>query len=287
MAEKSSQGQWRGIDINPPDLSVAIPYINNTKKTYECIQRLYDYSSRPIELILINNGSTETLENIPPFWGTHMIVNKKNLGVLPTLRQSAKIANSPYLLHMHNDVLIQERGWENRIIESFEQDDKLALIGFFGSAGIGENGARLAPESNMLGLEWGTPGNLHGSVLTGLKPSTIFDSLAMCFRLDILNQVGIPDDMPPHHWYDRIMTLRIIDAGWRAATLGIAFDHDGGGSSGGLMEFSKNWCEENGLDPGENPDLTMYMYGLSIFDRDYAWRLPLYVDMDYNYRWRR
>ena len=273
-----------------PDISVAIPFIRSYDLTSKCLEYLHKNSTKRVEVILLDNGSfvlggKNEWPKLPSFWGSNMIVYPENVGVFPTLLKSIEIANTPYLLHMHNDVLIHEKGWDERIIKAFEDDPQLGMVGFFGAPGVGPDGARLAPHGNMLGREWGTPGNLHGGILQDMFPSCVFDSLAMCFRVDAFKKLPIPDNMPPHHWYDRIITLLMIESGWRAATIGIAFDHHGGGSSTNLLTFSEDWCAKNGVDPGQNADLAMYLYGKSIFDTLFGWRLPLRVDEQYNYTW--
>ena len=265
-------------------IAVAIPFIDQPEITQRCLEVLVENSRGDLELILVDNGSKEKLKKIPPVWGSHYIRNETNQGVLTSLKQALEVTNSKILLHMHNDVLIWEPGWDLRIEETFKQYPRLGLAGFFGAKKITPDGARIGPESNMLGKEWGTPGSLHGSLLTGLSPSVIFDSLAMIWRVSAIKEVGIPDEIPPHHWYDRILTLRMLYADWNCATIGIAFDHAGSLTYGAtdFSAFAREWCERFGVDPGADPDLALYNYGKSLFERDYVNtnRVPLEVFME-------
>lgn len=274
-------------------LSVAIPFVGQHHVTKRCLEVLIQHAGEPLQIILIDNGSPDLfpLRDVPSRAGNHVtyLRNPENLGTLESLRQALDAATEPVLVHMHNDVLIHEDGWDRRIREAFEADPQLALAGFFGAPTVGPDGGRVGAHSNMVGLEWGSAWTPHGAHLTDLAPACIFDSLCMIWRVAALRQIGIPDDYPPHHWYDRLLSVRTIDAGWHAATIGIAFDHAGSLTHGKpetqWHAFADRWCRAHGIDPGDNSDHAVYHYGETLFVETYGRRLPLTIGPHYQALW--
>jgi GT2 family glycosyltransferase len=270
-------------------IAVAIAFVDQEAVTRRCLERLGEMTEGELELILVDNGSTVPYPGPLDFARVHHLRNETNLGFLTGLRQALDVVESPLLVHTHNDVLIHEKGWDRRLQEAFAADPALGLAGFFGAPGLDRHGHRIGPHSNMLGQEWGVPYHVHGGHLAGQHPACVFDGLAMIWRVQCLRQIGIPLEYPPYYWFDVLITLRAIAAGWRAATIGIAFDHAGGTTSlsPAGRDLPLTWCVEHGVAPEPTPDGALFNYGRSLFDRDYGWRMPLGVDLDYQYTWTR
>jgi len=266
-------------------LSIVMPVRNVEDATDECIQHLTEYVSSDIEIIVVDNGS------VTPYNHHNAITirNEKNVGFWPAMVQGIERASSEYVLCMHNDVFVWEYGYNKRIIEAFQSDPLIGAVGFFGGRGVCTIGGRGYPESNMLGKKHGTAGRYHGYLLTGSHPAVVFDSLAIAIRKSHLEHVS-RETLPPHHWTDRLLCLRLIKAGYRCLTLGIAFDHGGSFTAiESLNTFTEEWCKEKGLELDQNWDHTLYQYGLRMFQQEMKELLPdnttqLCVDKEWKYR---
>jgi hypothetical protein len=94
----------------------------------------------------------------------------------------------------------------------------------------------------------------------------------------------------PHHFYDRIIPLKLIDAGYKIATLGLGFDHWSGAtanSSEKYTESGKKWLEATGqYQDGVNIDKQIYDIAEKQFFTEFGRRIPCYVQSDWNYEWR-
>jgi glycosyltransferase involved in cell wall biosynthesis len=238
-----------------------------------------------VELLVVDNDSIE------PYTDTayqRVLRNNVNPGVYASLAQGTEQTSNNLVLWMHNDVLLHEKNWDTRIEREFEKDTKLGLAGFFGGRGVGMDGGRIHPEGNLLGKEWGQNISVHGHKLTGTHPAVVFDSLAMVFRKDIFYSIQVPY-VAPHHWFDRIMTLWFVSKGYHALTIGIAFDHAGGGTSVANSrrhsEFVERWCRSKGLPLDQNWDHTLYQYGYKFFRNQWKGKFPVMVDRNFNVQW--
>lgn len=265
-------------------LSIVIPFVDQfhllTKTLDQIIKTVYELP----DLILVDNGSDTTFETLYPHT---YIRNDKNVGVFGALQQGIKAATTDIVITMHSDVLLWENDWDLRIENEFANDPLLALVGLFGGRSVSYDGGRGHPESNMVGKEWGSSGGLHGHLLTDKHPAVVFDSLFLGFRKSIFNQLPLPN-MPPHHWFDRIITLVTVLEGYHALTLGIPFDHYGGGTSvatPATPKFDKataEWVSNNNIPLNINPDYTMYKYGEALFQKIMNPHRLISVDRNFN-----
>lgn len=267
-------------------LSVVIPVRNMHEITEECITNLNNFAQGPLDIIVIDNASDVKFPN--QFNNVRVIYNTLNLGFWPSMWQGLAIAESQYVLMMHNDVLVYDKDFDRRIIDEFVLNEKLGAVGFFGGRGVDSNGGRGHPEGNMLGKRYGTPQSAHGHLLTEDHPAVVFDSLAICLNKNTLHLID-PETIPPHHWTDRLLCLRLIRAGFHCLTVGIGFDHGGSftAATNSMNTFSEDWCNSKNLKLEDTWELTLYNYGLRMFKRELLELTQgydqIWVDKDFNY----
>lgn len=267
------------------NLSIVIPVTDKHELTDRCIRFLHIHSELEPEIIVIDNGS---LEPYQPVYDEQVIRNDQNIGVFPALLQGISAATNNIVMTMHNDVLVHEPKFDTRILKEFANDSLLGIAGFFGGRGVSENGGRDHAESNMQGLEWGMSYHQHSHLQPATHPAVVFDSLALILNKEVFYNVFPPEEqalIAPHHWYDRIVTLGIVMAGYHALTIGVAFDHYGGGTSvanTAFSDFTERWVQEKGLPLEQNADYTMYMYGERYFRNKWRGKFPIRVDKNFN-----
>lgn len=269
-------------------LSVVIPFTDRHELTERCVKSVLDRSDDRCQIILVDNGSVNSTRQtwLEQFRNVYFEENK---GVFPAIRAGLDFADADVVLCMHNDVLIHEQNFDQRILKEFEKDGHLGIAGFFGARGVARDGGRMHPESNMKGLEWGQHGSIHGTMMNGTSPAVVFDSLALVIRKSILHACFTDDELDaiaPHHWFDRILTLKMVLRGFHALTIGVAFDHLGGGTSVANPAFdaaTKRWCEQKGIDPVPSADAAMYAYGRRQFEA-LTGTFPVQVDSKFRIR---
>lgn len=270
-------------------ITVAIPCIDRVKVVQHCLSLLKENSISDIDILIIDNGSSQDL-GLDKF-NIRIVRNAENIGMIRSLEQARDESDSDILVYMHNDVYIQEYGWDQRVEQAFSEIPDLGLLGFFGSLGVHPDGGRDQCYSNMIGKDGGSNWAAHGDHTTELLPASMLDGLCMIFRREALLNVGIPLHYPPHHWYDRIIPIAFIGNGWKVGILGIAFDHDHIDNTVGTKQYQESsirWLEEhNAFIPAAGVDDSIYTYGLNLFRMEVGNALPLYVDKDtWKYKWK-
>jgi len=204
-----------------------------------------------------------------------------------------------YLCFIHSDLLIRDEGWDVRVVEAFDRDPKLGLLGFVGSPMIdpkGGRGYRSSTRLNFVGATYKDFGKAsgadeHGVRNTGLIPAANLDHCAMVFRTSVLEKVTPQEgNLVLEHFTDRTWCCEVLEMGFHVAYLGIACDHLSGGIRGGAAEATKlrkKWLTENGIPFDDTTDVANLIY-LESEKRFLAkWRdqkkfIPLRVGHDYS-----
>lgn len=113
-----------------PDVTIIIPVFNTAKYLNECIKSLMLIKFSSIEVIFIDNNSTdgsfEILKKIKKK-GFRIIKNKKNYGQSYSLNKAIKISKSKFIAIMDSDDICLP----NRIVESFnflKQNPKYVMV---------------------------------------------------------------------------------------------------------------------------------------------------------------
>jgi len=262
-------------------LVTVVPVLNAFDVAQDSLRRMMLLAHEP-EILAIDNGSSQSLAGQVKAWKlehVEVVRNAHNVGNYAAFAQGLKLAQkreADVIAFFHSDLIIHERWWDDRVRVAFEQDPKLGLLGFIGSREIDGSGGRgLGTASNFLGLFGGGPAEVHGARLTGLMPAAVVDGCSMIFRTEALAQIGSRRDYPPHHFYDRLMSCEVLEAGWRVAVLGIGCDHLGGRTAvlvPQYHEFAEAWCREHevSLEPdGDGWDLAVYREAERQFLREY------------------
>ena len=290
-------------------ISLIVPYIDTWPITKRCIEKINENSDPDTEVILIDNGSAEHYDNRildvlakqneqgGRLRNVRIHRNDDNTGVLATFKQGLELSTGDVICFIHNDVLIQEQGWDIKVSDVFASVHDLGLAGLFGAVGVGNNGGRIRSQSKMLGLEWGAcechdvAWKHHSEYLDGLSPATILDGVGMFFSRKALTDLTYTDMFDdwraPHHFYDRTIPLKLIDRGYKIATIGIGFDHFSGqtaNSSTTYFDTGKKWLEsQSKYDPSKPVDQQIYNIAEEQFFSEFGNRLPATVDSNWNY----
>jgi GT2 family glycosyltransferase len=157
---------------------------------------------------------------------------------MPAFQALYELSTEPILAYVHDDVEIYESGWDERVLQQFE-DPQVGVVGFGGALGHGRpdlytvpyylpNLARQNFMSNMLSAE------KHGARLTGERDVAILDGFALFIRRHILRRVtGWPVGKPYGYFmYSEWLCCEARRQGYRIRLVGVDCEHLGGRSSG-------------------------------------------------------
>jgi glycosyltransferase involved in cell wall biosynthesis len=114
--------------MNQPLVSIILPVFNTEKYVAQAIQSVLDQSYKNLEIICINDGSSDnSLEIVKSFGDKIIIVDlEKNSGIAAARNEGIKIAHGDYLAFMDSDDLWTPNKIELQMNE-FEKNPQLQI----------------------------------------------------------------------------------------------------------------------------------------------------------------
>lgn len=237
-------------------------------------------------VVLLDNGSESPIVvDGAPVVSHRLPVNVGNYKAFEIGLALAGELGEEIVAFLHSDVFLYDIGWDGRVQGLFDGDPGLGLVGFAASNEVESHGGRgMGTVTNYQGRqECGGAAAVHGRLGTGFEYVAQVDGMAMVFRASALRSVGFRDGFPIHHFYDRLMSCQMLEAGWRVGYLGVACDHLNGRTTmfeQGYYDLARQWCEARGIANKGNWDLTVYKEAERQFLDEYAVRkkfIPLRV----------
>ena len=114
-------------------VSVIIPVFNNWELTRQCLSSLAENSPADLEVIVVDNGSTdETATGLEPLGQTlfekhfRRIRFEENRNFAPACNAGAQAAHSEFLFFLNNDTIIRP-GWLPPLLAEFSLSLSLSL----------------------------------------------------------------------------------------------------------------------------------------------------------------
>ena len=246
-------------------LSIVIPVLGQHDITRFCLNKIIENKVGEIEIIVIDNGGDFEIKDDSKLG--HLKILKpsaENIGVYPTFKLGMENTKGDVVLFIHSDLIIDERGFDLLLTYVFASDKEVGLVGFIGSDEINENGGRSSgTTSNFLGKTYkykdrvwtGTPASMWGERYDGLTSAVVLDGCSMALRRSAWNEIGYRENRPLNHYYDRLISLQVLEAKYKVKVLGIACDHISGQTAMNEKKYfntAQIWCTENNIAPIKN-----------------------------------
>ena len=100
---------------------VGVPIMNQPDITQKFLNQLRESETDRLPLILVDNGSKPPLRDwlIGLRKGDNVIRNAENVGLVKALNQMWRVTSKmgfDYIFYTHNDVMIYEKGWDEKLI---------------------------------------------------------------------------------------------------------------------------------------------------------------------------
>lgn len=252
-------------------LDYFIPAVGQPDILQACVDHLHFNASKRPEITVIDNGSEVPIED--GLYQYKLIRNDANVGLPKSLRQAMDLSKSDIIVFAHSDLFMREQGWDEKLINAFEQDPKLGIVCVMGCRVAASNGGR---EDCFCAFE--NDGPVHGSKVPdeGIYVAML-DGCFLAMRRTAMDDSGIPDlNYPPHHFYERDWVLSMIVRGWKAKVLNLKSNHLSG-KTACQPECQRYFDTIGGEQNVYNSSERMYL-------QKWGALLPIQVDYNGNYR---
>ena len=192
-----------------PNVSIIINTWNRRASLLATIGSVLDQEGAPpYEVIVVDDGSTdgtpEALEDLVR-QGKIRILATRRLGSAGTRNRGFDLARGELLTTMDNDVICM-RDWLRTVVDVFEKDPSIGIVGAWGL-----RGAWLPHAELLRGM-----GSYTGRALEDIHAVS---GHAMTFRREVLRRIGRLDDQMFLYWEDTDFCWRAVLAGFRVVSL--------------------------------------------------------------------
>ncbi|MHB1125668.1 MAG: glycosyltransferase family 2 protein [Bacillota bacterium] len=110
-------------------VSIIIPVFNGINYTLQCIKSILEHSCLHFELIIVDNGSTDsTVKVLQSFSEVQLISNSENLGFAAGCNQGIDRARGSFLLLLNNDTIVGH-SWLENLLSCLNSHAEIGLVG--------------------------------------------------------------------------------------------------------------------------------------------------------------
>lgn len=226
----------------------------------EAILRALAHADGPVEPLLYENACSV------PAVVAQRITSDVNVGVTAGLHGIYSLSDpdpSSILVYMHDDVRIDEQGWDKRVLSAFE-NPKVGLVGFGGACRLSRTAQRGPFFSNMEDAE------KHGARVTRDFSCVAIDGFGFAVRRAFLDQLGGWSSWwpYPHHGYDFGISCQAKRLKWSVRATPIACAHEG-------SRTARQALYQDGIARDHGGDLNLLRTAYRHLSKVFARELPL------------
>lgn len=237
--------------IQSNGVSIIIAVWNQLGYTKLSVESILKNSTtrQPFELVVIDNGSRPDvklyLDSIKNKVEVNYVRNDENLGPIRAINQGIKVSRYNYIGVIHNDVIIMENGWLEKIVAVMDQDPKIGIVGLAGRKEVYKTGCvNEASLKHNLQNE-----DLNAPMKEEMAEVAVVDGLCFVMRRELLNHVkGFDETYGYMHCYDLDISLQSMEAGFKNMVVKVEAMHIGnGGRTRRLREYKEVVKDDYGL----------------------------------------
>lgn len=190
----------------------------------------------PHEVLLVGDGiEFDSVEQpVPGDWSLATYPDRG--GPVVSLQRGYEYTEGDILAYIHDDVVIHEPGWDQRVLTEFD-DPSVGVVGFGGALELGLQGIyrtpyrlqQLARTDYMSNVD---DAPVHGQRFVGERDVVVLDGFSLIVRRKLLDKAGgWPIDHLMFHMYDAWLACMARRLGYRTRLVGVRCHHYGGRTS--------------------------------------------------------
>ncbi len=218
-----------------PRTSIVIVTHNQWGYTKECLDSILLRTDEPIEIILVDNGSTDgTPDHISSYPSIRLIRNATNRGFPAAANQGIAVSTGDYVLLLNNDTVVTT-GWLREMIEVMESQPEIALVArpmsnrVSGPQQIAVDYERL---EDLDGFAWARRFQVEHQV----QFTDRLVGFCLLVKSSLLQEIGgLDEQFGVGNFEDDDLCRRAIQSGARCAIATRSFVHHFGGATFGII----------------------------------------------------
>jgi len=230
-------------------VSIIIAVWNQLGYTRLTIDSILKNTNSPFELVIVDNGSRPDVkayfDSLKSKADITYIRNETNLGPIRAINQGISAARYDFVMVIHNDVIVFENGWLQKIVSAMKDDPRIGIAGLAGRKEIYKTGC-VNEDSLKHNLQ---NEDLNPPMEEDVAEVAVVDGLCFVMRRELLDKVkGLDETYGYMHCYDLDISMESIAAGFKNVVVKIEAMHVGnGGRTRRLREYKEVVKDDYGL----------------------------------------
>jgi len=204
--------------------SIVILTHNQLEYTRQCIESIRERTTDPVELIVVDNGSTDgTVDYLHSLSGVRATFNAENLGFPIAANQGIRAATGRQILLLNNDTIVTT-GWLRRMLRALASDRRIGLVGACSNNVSGSQQVTVSYDdlTSLDGFAWDY-GKSRDRVVADTDRLVGF---CLLIRREVVDKIGVLDEQfTPGNFEDDDYCQRALEAGFRVVIARDAFVH--------------------------------------------------------------
>jgi glycosyltransferase involved in cell wall biosynthesis len=118
-SQRQFQNRHASPEVNPVEASIIIPTFNGSSRIGNCLDALLEQTAgRDVEIIVVNDGSTDDTVDVIGRYSTVVLINQSNAGPASARNRGAMESKGKILLFTDDDCIAAPH-WLNSMLEPF------------------------------------------------------------------------------------------------------------------------------------------------------------------------
>lgn len=229
--------------------SIIIAVWNQLPYTRLTVESILKNTKLPLELVIVDNGSRPDVkayfDSIKGPVDVTYIRNEENLGPIRAINQGIKASRYDYIMVIHNDVLIMEDGWLEKIKEAMDRDPRIGIAGLAGRKEIYRTGSvnEASLKHNLQNEDLNAPMEEESAEVA------VIDGLCFAMKRKLIDSIGgLDEEYGYMHCYDLDVSLASLSCGFKNIVVKVAALHiSNGGITRKLRDYKELVKDDYGL----------------------------------------
>lgn len=214
-----------------PLVSIVIPVHNQLDYTKKCLESIRRFTKLPIEIIIVNDGSTdETKKYLEEQKDLIILTNDSNSGYPISCNKGIQVSRGKYVVLLNNDTILTEN-WLSDLLEVFNENPSIGLVGPVSNSISGFQLDVEAKYSNISSMYQYAKLTAQKRKYSWMVVPRIAFVCAVISR-EVINRIGGLDErFSPGNYEDDDYCLRAQLAGFKTVVANDVFIHHYGSKS--------------------------------------------------------
>lgn len=205
--------------VKVPSVSIIIPAFNKAEYSASCLRSIalnLGEGSPSYEVVLVDNGSSDSTPVLKKIKNLVYVHNKKNLGFVGGCNSGLAVARGKYVVYLNNDAEV-DKNWLSTLFATIEADTSIGIVGskiVYPNGVLQEAGGIIFKDAG--GLNYGKFDSAESYQYNYVRDVDYCSGASIIIRRSLMNKLGGFDVLyHPAYYEDTDLSFKVRKEGLR------------------------------------------------------------------------